>query len=96
MANLQTTLKAGALQIVAEQLTGIKPDIETFPDHVRLYWTPENQRAMQYYIENQLKPRPAGDVRIDVAPILLPLGVKKILPYALGILAIGFIIGRAL
>jgi hypothetical protein len=94
MANLQTTLKASAIQIAARELTGISPEIEQYPDHVRLFWTPENQRAMQQYIENQLKPRPAGDVQIDVAPILLPLGVKKVLPYALGILAIGFIIGR--
>lgn len=50
--------------------------------------------ATQRWIEKQLRLAPPGDVRVDFGPAVYPVAIRAALPWALGILALGWIVGK--
>ncbi len=97
MASLQTIAKAKTTGLILKNLLGVEPDYQYFDNYVRLYYSKENLPKVQERINqiaiNSSKP---SDVKIDFLPIVAPAAVKKVLPYALGAVALGFVLGKAL
>lgn len=97
MATVQTIAKAKATGLILKNLLGIEPEYQYFDNYVRLYYSNENLPKVQSRINqiavNSSKP---GDVRIDFMPMVAPVAIKKIVPYAIGAIAIGYILGKTL
>lgn len=94
MPNLQIRIKAEAWQFALLQMTGIEPDIEYKADHARIYWTPAKLQQMQNWLDERMKAEPSGDVRIDFAQVVTPVLAKKAIPYGLGAIGAGILIGK--
>jgi hypothetical protein len=97
MATVQTIAKAKATGLILKNLFGIEPEYDYQENHVRLYYTGNNLNQVREKIDQiattSTKP---SDVRIDFIPMVAPAGIKKALPYALGAVAIGYILGKVL
>jgi hypothetical protein len=87
-------IKAESVALLAQQILGVKPEIENVGDYYRVYWNkedlPEVRENLDEYISN-IKP---GDVRVEFIPVVQNVAIKKVLPYVLGIFAAGFLIGK--
>jgi hypothetical protein len=95
MAGIQTTLKAEAIRAALNGITGTEPKILYAENSARIYWTPEDQKRVQNWLETVS--RPSGkhqDVSIDFAPVILPLALKKAFIPILALLAAGYIAGK--
>lgn len=95
MATVQTIAKAKATGLILKNLLGIEPEYQYFDNYVRLYYSNENLPKVQSRINqiaiNSSKP---SDVKIDFLPMVAPLAVKKVAPFAIGAIVIGYIIGK--
>lgn len=94
MANVESIAKAKAYGFGLEQFFGVKPDYEYYTDHVRIYYQPDRLKQVQAKI-NAMAAEGPSDVRIDWVPMVTPQVMKTALPYALGLLGIGFLLGKA-
>ena len=97
MATVQTIAKAKATGVILKNLLGIEPEYQYFDNYVRLYYTKEDLPKVQGRINqiaiNSSKP---SDVRIDFVPMVAPIALKKVVPYAIGAVAAGYILGKML
>lgn len=97
MASIQTIAKAKTTGLILKNLLGIEPEYQYFDNYVRLYYSAENLPKVQDKINqiaiNSSKP---GDVRIDFIPMVQPLAIKKIAPFAIGAIVTGYILGKVL
>ena len=95
MATVQTIAKAKATGLIHKNLLGIEPEYDYQDDHVKLHYTGSNLNQVREKI-NQIATtsKKPGDVRIDFIPMIAPVGIKKALPYALGAVALGYILGK--
>ena len=91
---LQTALKTELLSQIVERITGEKPLIEKTETYSHFRFSPGQQIKLRAFLKAQLKPQPPGDIRIDAAPVVLPVLVEQAAPYILGVAALGFLIGR--
>lgn len=97
MATVQTIAKAKATGLILKNLFGIEPDYDYQENHVRLYYTGNNLNQVREKIDQiATTSKKPSDVRIDFIPMVAPTGIKKALPYALGAVAIGYLLGKAL
>lgn len=92
--NVTTQIKAQAIGVLVQKITGEQPKIIDRGTSAYIDFTPAQQIKLREYLRNQLKPRPAGDVQINAAPILIPVFLEKAAPYILAIAAAGFLAGR--
>lgn len=97
MATVQTIAKAKATGLILKNLLGIEPEYDYQENHVRLFYSGNNLNKVHEKI-NQIATtsKKPSDVRIDFVPLIAPIGIKKALPYALGAVAIGYLLGKAL
>lgn len=95
MATLQTIAKAQGTGVLLEQLFGVPVAYEYNPDHVRVYYQPDRLKQVQGKIATMASSGP-GDVRVDWFPMVSPVVLKQAAPYAIGLIAAGFIIGKML
>lgn len=87
MASIETVSKAKALSLVLGQLTGATPVITNYQNYSELNWNPTQQKMIAQKIENELnKKRNPSDVKVNIAPVVVPLVIKKALPFV----AVGF------
>lgn len=97
MASIQTIAKAKTTGLILKNLLGIEPEYQYFDNYVRLYYPAENLPKVQDKINqiavNSSKP---GDVRIDFFPIVAPVAIKKVAPYAIGAIVAGYLLGKML
>jgi hypothetical protein len=97
MADLTLTLKAAAIKAACKEVFGFEPNMYAGPsgDYIQIVFSEEQYGILQKWIEEQLKKDPR-DIRIDLSPVLIPLIVKKAMPYLMATAAVGFTIGRKL
>lgn len=96
MADIRSIAKAQALGLALKKTTGIEPSYVYETDHVLIYYEPDRLKQMQEYVEKiAASGRKPGDVRVNWMPIITPFAIKKAVPYVVGILAIGYFLGKA-
>lgn len=93
MASVQTIAKAQLTGAALEKVFGEVPSYIYEPDHVRVYYEPDRLFRVQEKVKTMATSGPS-DVRIDWIPIVTPFAINKGLPYAIGIVAAGFFLGR--
>lgn len=97
MASIQTIGKAKATGLLLKNLLGIEPEYQYFDNYVRLWYPQEDLKRVHERVNqiavNSSKP---GDVRIDFVPIVAPTAIKKIVPFAIGAIVAGYILGKTL
>jgi hypothetical protein len=96
MAALMTAAKAALLNQAIKQITGEEAILDEQADYVRISFTPSQQVKLRAFLNNQLKPKPPGDLRIDVMPVVLPLAIQKAAPFVLAVFAAGVLVGKKL
>lgn len=95
MAGVLTTIKAESIKAALEKVSSVPANIEYSENGARIYWLPQNQKAMQLWIESNInRAKTPSDVNLDLSPVIIPLAVKKALPWALGAVLAGYLLGR--
>lgn len=95
MASIDVIGKAQAAGLIMKQVLGTEPSYEYRDNYVRVYYPPDALRQVRSKLQ-EIATAPAGDMRIDWAPIVTPYAIKKVLPIAAGILFLGIMIGKRL
>lgn len=96
MASIQSIAKAKALALALQKITGVEPSLSYETDHVLIYYQPDRLKQVQTYVEKiAASGKKPGDVRVNWMPVVTPFAVKKAVPYVLGILAVGYVLGKA-
>jgi hypothetical protein len=84
--SVKTTLKREALTqawiMLIHNATGKEPIVERFSNGAKISWHPGQAKLMEKYLADAMKgsdkPEPdALNVDVNLAPVLLPLAVKK-------------------
>jgi hypothetical protein len=95
-------IKTGAIVLAIEQMTGSKPIVDrTNKDINVIRFTKKQKELLKSYFDKKLvKKDKSGqskpsNVKIDHKPLWLPIVIQKALPYAIGAVVIGVLIGRA-
>lgn len=89
-----TVVKAEALAVALEQATGQKPIVQDMGEYVRVYWNKSDHPAVQGRIEKLISKKEPGDIRLEWMPVVAPVAIKKIAPYALVLLGAGYLLGK--
>ena len=94
MAEIKTIAKAKAMGVFLERLFG-EPVSYLYEDKfVTVYYEPDRLKRVQDKI-GQLATKAPGDVRLNWVPMVTPYALKKAVPYAIGLLAVGYLVGKA-
>ncbi|MFA5211979.1 MAG: hypothetical protein WC406_01455 [Methanoregula sp.] len=93
MASIETIGRAESLSSLIGRVTGIKPSQRIEGDQVVLYYEGSDLDRVREMVS---RIRPMDDIRLEYLPVIAPMAIKKAMPYALGLVAIGFIAGRLL
>lgn len=96
-SSLETQLKAEALKIAIGQLTKQTPLVQYFDDgHAEMYFKEEQIKPLQALLDDTLKKAGKGkqDIKIHVEPVIIPVMLKKALPFIVLLLVAGFLAGR--
>lgn len=94
---LETQLKAEGIKLAFAQLTKQTPLVQYFDDgHAEMYFKEEQIRPLQALLESTMKKAGEGkqDVKIHVEPIIIPVMLKKALPFIVLLLVAGFLAGK--
>lgn len=76
-----TKAKATAYATAIYLAIGSDPIVEEKSDHMRIRFTTDQQKKLREFIERQMK-KGSGDVRVELAPVLMPIFMKRLLPLA--------------
>jgi len=91
-----TVFQAEAISAAIQTATGQRPTIIYRENTAQILFTKEAAAKIQQFIEMQLKKQ--SNVKIEAAPIIFPLVIKKLGPIvagaALALFFIGYIAGR--
>lgn len=93
MAKVQSIAKAQMYGLALKEFFGQEPSYLYEGNHVRIYYEPDRLKKVQQRIKEMASAGPS-DVRIDWTPMIRPEVLKKALPYALGLIAVGYIVGK--
>lgn len=88
-----TRAKALGYSAAIRLAIGSDPVVKEYPDYIQISFTPDQQKALTSYIESQMKKGPS-DVRVDIAPIITPIAMKKVLPFAFLALSGAYMLGK--
>lgn len=94
--NVVTRLKAEGIALALEKLTGQEPIIQDNETYYSLYWTNAQQAEILETLNEKFASGGESEIRVEWFPVVRPVVIKKALPYAIGIFAAGFIIGKIL
>jgi len=94
---LVTSVKAEAIAIALQRLTGFRPLIEDIAGRARIYWSDNDLPAVRSWFENQLtKTSAPAEISVDLLPVVGPYAAKSAAPAVLITLAVGVLLGRYL
>lgn len=93
MADLAAIGEAKIEGLLLQKLFGVPPSYEYAPDHVRIYYEPDRLKQVQQRV-NAMATSGPGDVRIDWFPMIQPIVLKQALPYAVGAVILGYLLGK--
>lgn len=94
--NVVTRLKAEGIALALETITGQQPVIVDNETYYTIYWTYAQQKEILETLNEKLTSDGESEIRVEWFPIVRPMVIKKALPYAIGIFAVGFIVGKIL
>jgi len=95
MLSVKTQVKAESIAIALSQIVGSKPIITYYSDHAEINFTPEQRIKLRSYLDMKLKSTGEdNDLKINFEPVLIPILFKKVAPYIIGLIAIGYITGK--
>ena len=90
--SIQTVATAEGYAAALYALTGTPATAKHAANYSEVYFSdPARARA---WVEEQLKPGDPGTVRVDFLPVVLPVVLKRAVPVALGLLALGYLLGK--
>lgn len=89
-----TLTKGKAVGFALEQVTGKEPVVQDMGDYIKIYWKDEDIPAITKKINDITSKEEKGDIRVDWMPVVAPIAIKKALPYAVGILVVGYVLGK--
>jgi hypothetical protein len=87
-------LKAEALALALKQVTGEKPYVQNMGEYIRIYWMDAQLPAVQKSITEMIDKKEPGDIRLEWMSPVTPVVIKKIIPYALALVGIGYFLGK--
>jgi len=90
MAMIEDIGRAKLYQIALQRAFNARPSLDIQPDYVRVHYTGNDLIQAQNEFKKLLT-KPAGAVRVEIAPALMPGLIKKY-----GIFLIAFLIGGVL
>lgn len=93
MASLATIGKAQGVGLALKTVFGQEPSYLYEDNYVQVYYQPDRLKKVQSKIAQMAAAGPS-DVRIDFVPMITPIAIKKALPYAVGLLAVGYLVGK--
>jgi hypothetical protein len=93
MANITDIATAQGYGFLMKQMFGVEPDYDYQGDYVRVYYSKDKLPGVQRNIEGMSAEKP-GSIRVDWFPMVAPLAAKKAIPIAVGLVAVGFILGK--
>lgn len=93
MADLETIAKAKVYGVALKQFFGQEPSYDYQADHVRIYYQPDRLKRVQERIKELAAAGPS-DIRVDWLPMVTPEIIRVGWPYVLGVLGVGFVVGK--
>lgn len=96
MISAITQAKAQSISFGLSQILGSNPIVTYKDEYAEISFTPEQKTILQRYINRKLTDTSGkkSDIQINFEPVIYPILIKKVLPYAIGLIAIGFITGK--
>lgn len=88
-------LKTGAVNLLISHYTGEPAQVDRHADFNEISFTPEQARKLRAQLDNWMNAE-AGDLQVNIKPVLLPWILKKYGLWALGITGGLILIGRLL
>ena len=85
-------VKATSIGALVYALTGTYPIVEKKEKYTEIRFTPEQVKILQATLKSW-HDKEAGDVRVDVQPVLLPFYLKRYAWYIAGAVMAGLVIG---
>ena len=92
-ADIVDIAQAGIIKAGIAKIFNAEPKLDIQDDHVRIFFDGEELTKAQNTILNLSKKKPGG-IRVDFAPVLKPYVIKKYLPIAAGLFALGWLLGK--
>ncbi len=90
------TITEGKIQQKAiGKLFGVEPEMRIDGSFVTLYYPPDKLKMAQQTFSNLMGKQQTGDVRYSFEQVPLPWVIKTFALYVLGLLAVGWFIGRS-
>ena len=93
MASAAAKNRATVISLGLSALIGEAPSVTDKGQYVEIAWTPEQYTRLSVKFA-ALMDKPSGEVRINALPIFMPYISKKAIPYAIGAIGGGFILGK--
>jgi hypothetical protein len=94
MSNNLRVLKSQGLAFAIKTATGENPTVTEYPDYSELTFDEDQVKRLKTKLRDALKPGAPGDVRVDLAPVVVPVVLEKVAPIAIiGIVGI-YLLGR--
>lgn len=89
---IDRNIKRAALVAAIELYTGEKPIVNEYSTYDEIIFTDNQKRLLRDQLTRWNRAEP-GDVRVQVAPIMLPWAAKTYGAYLIGVLGAGFLLG---
>lgn len=96
MANIKLIARAKVSQAAIKQILGIQPKMDIYDDYIELYYTPDTLPAAQTNFISLVERDEPSKIKIRFKPVIKPYAIKKVMPYAIGTLLTGFLLGKML
>jgi hypothetical protein len=96
MANLTVVGKTEAVAFAFQKAIGTRP-VVTYPagkNYGEIKFTFDQKKLLQKLLDKNMSEKGQSDIHIDLLPVVAPVLLRKIAPYAIGLLAIGFLTGK--
>ena len=96
MPSTALILQAEGINLAIEKLTGEKAYIQYSPSGADLYFTPDQVQRARPFFTAILEKKPSGtdNINIHAEPIVAPIILKKAAPYIIGLVIVGYILGK--
>lgn len=93
MPSTNRIIKSQGLSLAIKAATGESPSVFDYPEYAELSFNPEQVKRLRQKLRSALSAAP-GDVRIDMAPVVVPVVLEKVAPLAIAGLLAAYLLGR--
>ncbi len=96
MANIQAITKAKSIGEILKAFTGIEPEYIYYDDYVSIYYKKSDIPIIHEKINKAIQSTSGkkSDIKIDYLPLISPLIIKKVMPFAIALLVTGYLLGK--